>query len=71
MIIQLTTEKAVHLKTVCAELLQTTSPTIREVASVTGKIVFPGVMYVPLYYRNWEKDTPLALKKKKGFFILL
>lgn len=70
MTVQLTTENAVNLKTDCAELLKTISPTIREVASVIGKIVssFPGAMYGPLHYRNLEKDKCLALKQDKGNF---
>jgi len=60
MTVQVTTEKPVNLKTDCAELLKTTSPTIRKVESVIGKIVssFPGVRYGPLQYRYLENAWP-------------
>ena len=58
MTIQLTREKAAtSLQNVCTELLENFSPSIREVASVIGKIVssFPGVMHGAPYYRHLEK----------------
>ena len=39
MTIQLTSEKATSLQNVCTALLENSSPSIREVASVIGKIV--------------------------------
>ena len=53
MTIQLTTEKALSLKTVCIDFLRATTLSIREVASAIGRIVasFPGVMHGPNYYR--------------------
>ena len=70
MTIQLTREKATSLQNVCTELLENSSPSIREVASVIGKIVssFPGVMHGALYYRHLEKDKSLALIRTKGNF---
>ena len=70
MTIQLTREKATRLQNVCTELLANPSPSIREVASVMGKIVssFPGVMHGALYYRRLEKDKSQALLRSKGDF---
>ena len=50
---QLTTEKAVGLKTVCVEFLRVTTLSVCEVVSVIDRIVasFPGVLHGPLYYR--------------------
>ena len=63
MTIQLTREKATSLQNVCTELLENSSPSIREVASVIGKLVssFPGVMHGALYYRHLEKDKSQAM----------
>ena len=70
MTIQLTTEKALGLKTVCVEFLRATTLSIREVASAIGRIVasFPGVIHGPLFYRHFEKDKCLALQQAKGIF---
>ena len=70
MTIQLTTEKALDLNTVCIEFLRATTLSIREVASAIGSIVdsFPGVMHGPLLYRHLEKDKCLALQQAKGNF---
>ena len=70
MTIQLTREKATGLQNVCSELLENSSPSIREVASVIGKIVasFPGVMHGALYYRQLEKDKSQALVRTNGNF---
>ena len=58
MTIQLTTEKALGLRTFCIEFLRATASLIREVASAIGRIVasFPRVVHVPLLYRHLEKD---------------
>ena len=70
MTIQLTTEKALSLKSVCIDFLRATTLSIREVASAIGRIVasFPGVMHGPLFYRHLEKDKCLALQQAKGNF---
>ena len=70
MTIQLTREKATSLQNVCTELLENSSPFIREVASVVEKIVssFPGVMHGALYYRHLEKDKSQALLRSNGNF---
>jgi hypothetical protein len=68
MTVRLTGGKAVQLKHDCMQLKQTTSPPIREVARIIGKIVssFPGTTHGPLYYRDLEQDKSLALKHNKG-----
>ena len=70
MTITLTREKALALQTVCTSLLNTASPTIREVAQVLEKIVssFPGVMYGTLYYRHIEYDKTCALRNNQWNF---
>lgn len=63
MTITLTQEKALALQTACITLLNTTSPTITEVAQVLGKIVssLPGEVFGALYYRHLEQDKTRAL----------
>ena len=70
MTIQLTREKATGLQRACTELLASSSLSIREVASVIGKIVssFPGVMHGAVYYRHLEKDKSQALQRTRGNF---
>ena len=71
MSIRLTADKANDLKQACESLLKSSRPlTIREVASVIGKIVasFPGVTYGPLCYRDLEKTKSSALKVANGDF---
>jgi len=70
MTITLTQEKAISLQNACTTLLNTASPTIREVARVLGKIVssFPGVMYGALYYRHIEHDKTCALRTNRWNF---
>ena len=70
MTIQLTREKATGLQNVCFELLENSSPSIREVASVIGNIVasFPGVIHGALYYQHLEKDKSQALVRTNGNF---
>ena len=67
---QLTTDKALGLKTVCTEFLRATTLSIREVVSTIGRIVasFPGMMHGPLFYRLLEKDKCVALQQGKGNF---
>ena len=68
--ITLTQEKAISLQNTCTTLLNTASPTIREVARVLGKIVssFPGVMHGALYYRHIEHDKTCALRTNQWNF---
>ena len=54
----------------CQQLSSTTSPSIRYVAQVIGKLVaaLPAVQYGPLYYRELEKEKTEALKANFGHF---
>lgn len=65
-----TEDKAQRIRSVCATLLQTQMPTIRQVAEVIGILVsnFPGAQYGPLHYRHLERDKYLALIANKGDF---
>ena len=67
--IQLTTEKALGLKTVCIAFCRATTLSIREVVSAIGRIVasFPGVMHGPLFYRHLEKDMFSLTAGKEKF----
>ena len=60
MTIQLTREKATSLQNVCTELLENSSPSIREVASVIGKIVssFPMSCMELFTTATWKKINP-------------
>lgn len=53
---------------VCAWLLQTQMPTIKQVAEVIRILVsnFPGAQYGPLYYCHLERDKYLAFLTNKG-----
>ena len=65
-----TEDKAQRIRSVCATLLQTQMPTVRQVAEVIGILVsnFPGAQYGPLHYRHLERDKYLALIANKGDF---
>ena len=67
MAIALTQEKSLTLQTSCITLLNTTSPTITEVAEVLGKIVssLQGVVYGALYYRHLGQDKTRALRNNR------
>ena len=68
MTVKLTAKKAQKTKKLVESLLKKKKATIREVASVIGKLVssFPGVPYGPLFYRKLECEKILALKYNKG-----
>ena len=68
--ITLPREKQEELRETCTALLAETSPSIREVARVIGKIVatFPAVQYGPLHYRRIESDKVKALKANRGHY---
>ena len=68
MTVTLTEEKVLGILSVCASLLKTQMPTIRQVAEVIGILVsnFPGAQYRPLHYRHLEWDKYLALVANKG-----
>ena len=66
--VTLTEEKVQGILSVCASLLKTQMPTIRQVAEVIGILVsnFPGAQYGPLHYCHLERDKYLALVANKG-----
>ena len=68
MTVMLTEEKVQRILSICASLLKTQMPTIRQVAEVIGILVsnFPGAQYGPLPYRHLERDKYLALVANKG-----
>ena len=68
--ITLPENKAVEVKQLCVELVQTEKPSIRQVAKVIGKIIstFPAVQYGPLFYRTLEREKIDALRMNKGHF---
>ena len=63
-----TGEKVQRILSVCATLLKTRLPTIKQVAEVIGILVsnFPGAQFGPLHYRHLERDKYLALLANKG-----
>ena len=63
-----TAEKVQRILSVCATLLKTQMPTMKQVAEVIGILVSncPGAQYGPLQYRYLERDKCLALLANKG-----
>ena len=63
-----TGEKVQRILPVCAILLKTQMPRIKQVAEVIGILVsnFPGAQYGPLHYRHLERDKYLTLLANKG-----
>ena len=63
-----TAEKVQRILSVCATLLKTQMPTIKQVAEVIGILLsnFPGAQYGPLHYCHLERDKYLALLTNKG-----
>ena len=68
MTVTLTEEKVQQILSVCASLLKTQMPAIRQIAEVIGILVsnFPGAQYGPLHYRHLDRDKYLALVANKG-----
>ena len=68
MTVSLTKDKAKGIRKECKTLSGKTSPTIREVAQVVGKLVasLPAVLFGPLFYRQIEIDKASALKAARG-----
>ena len=68
--ITLTTDKIVKITNHISKLLDSSSPTIREVAQVIGYIIssLPAVQYGQCHYRAIEHDKITALKNSKGNF---
>ena len=58
------------MQELCKKTLKQKGLSIRELASVIGKLVssFPGAMYGPLYYRNLDQCKTQAVKNAKGNF---
>ena len=65
-----TAEKIDKIKTACSDLLHSSSPTIRKVASVLGLLVssFPAAQFGPLHFRDLDMDKTEALKQNRGNF---
>ena len=63
-----TAEKVQWILSVCATLLKTQMPTIKQVAEVIGILVcnFIGAQYGPLHYRHFKRYKYLALLSKKA-----
>ena len=63
-----TGEKVQRILSVCATLLKTQMPSIKQVAEIIGILVsnFSGAQYGPLHYRHLEWDKYLALLANKG-----
>ena len=70
MTVSLTPTKKASLKSLCEELLNTPSPSIRRLATLIGKIAssFVGVPLGKLYFRHLERTKTFALKASKGNF---
>ena len=70
MTVELTANKWLTILRECLCLLQTSSPSIRQVCHVIGLPVasFPGVKYGPLYYSYLERDKSQALKMQQRDF---
>ena len=68
--VSISEHKANKIKALCLNLIETKTPSIREVAKVVGSLVacFPGVLYGPLYYRRIDIEKNLALKEHRGNF---
>ena len=65
-----TMEKIAKIKAACSELLNTSSPSIRQVASVLGLLIsnFPAAQFGPLHFRDLDMDKTRALKCNQGNF---
>ena len=70
MTVSISVDKHQKLKCVAQRILDSTSPTIREVAQLIGMMVscFPGVEYGELLYHQLEIEKAAALKTANGNF---
>ena len=68
--VTLPTEKKISIQEECLKLIGMTKPSIRQVASVIGKVVatFPASEFGPLWYRALERDKIWALRVNHGHF---
>ena len=65
-----TTQKINKIRDSCKELLDSQSPSIRQVPSVLGLLIsnFPATQFGPLHFRDLDMDKSEALKQNKGNF---
>ena len=70
MTVSISVDKHQKLKCAAQRILDSISPTIREVAQLIGMMVscFPGVEYGELFYRQLEIEKAAALKTTNGDF---
>ena len=70
MTVSLPDSKKQDIIELCNKLLQAEKTSIRDVATLVGKMVaaFPAVEYARLHYRSLEIDKISALKRSKGHF---
>ena len=70
MTVSISVHKHQKLKCAAQRILDSISPTIREVAQLIGMMVscFPGVEYGELFYRQLEIEKAAALKTTNGDF---
>ena len=65
-----TPEKIAKVEQICKQLLNCTSPSIREVASVLGLFIslFSAAQFGPLHFQDLDMDKSETLKTNKGNF---
>ena len=70
MTVRLTMDRVANLQNLCLKVQQKTIITIREFATLIGKMVAsePGMQYAPLYYRDLEHIRDNELKLNRGNF---
>ena len=70
MTVRLTPDRVENLKNLCLNIQQKTIISIREFATLIGKMVAsePGMQYAPLYYRDLEHIRDNELKSNRGNF---
>lgn len=70
MVVSLTCEKAEAIETLCKQIVEENTITIRKFAQLIGKLVAsePGVTYAPLYYKTLEIEKDCVLKESSGDF---
>lgn len=70
MLVTLPKGKQKDLRKACNDLIEKHKPTIRQTASVIGKLVaaFPAVRYRPLHYQHLQRAKERALKLHAGQF---
>ena len=63
MTVCLPTENIFRVKEQCSKFISSATISIQELAEAIGLLVpsFPGVLYIPLFYRHLEHDKTMAL----------